>query len=148
MPPCAHGHVGGGALAYVSRCALPYRLFFDTVPEAHRVFSGFVAGPTRVRTASAYVGGWIPQIPRLQDQPVDALIWGASGFPDEYRGTATVAYGHWNNPDVDVRGWPTPKVIGSTIGLDTISHGVPTAVRLPERQLLQSARHRVSGADS
>lgn len=137
-----------GLSLYVSRCALPYRLFFDTVPEAHRVFFEGLLPYYQSADCICVHGGLDPQIPRLEDQPVDALIWGASGFPDEYRGTATVAYGHWNNPDVDVRGWPTPKVIGSTIGLDTISHGVLTAVRLPERQLLQSARHRVSGADS
>jgi hypothetical protein len=32
---------------------------------------------------------------------------------------------------VDSHGWPNPKIIGRTIGLDTIAHGVLTAMRLP-----------------
>lgn len=136
-----------GLSLYVSRCALPYRLFFDTVPVAHRVFFEGLLPYHQNEDCICVHGGLDPQVPRLEDQSVDALIWGASGFPDQYRGTATVAYGHWNNPDVNVRGWPTPKIIGSTIGLDTISHGVLTAVRLPDHQLFQSARYRVSGAD-
>jgi hypothetical protein len=48
---------------------------------------------------------------------------------------------------MDQRGWPTPRIVGSTIGLDTISHGVLSAVRLPDRLLIQSERHHVSGAD-
>jgi hypothetical protein len=33
------------------------------------------------------------------------------------------------------------RIVGSTIGLDTISHGVLTAVRLPDRLVIQSERH-------
>ena len=91
--------------------------------------------------------GLDPRVPRLEDQSIEALLWGVNGFPDQYRGTETVVYGHWNNADVDPRGWPKPRIIGSTIGLDTISHGVLTAVRLPDHRLFQSARYTVSGAD-
>ena len=136
-----------GLSLYGNQCALPYRLFFDTVPEAHRVFFESLLPYHQSEDCICVHGGLDPQITRLEDQSVHALIWGASGFPDQYRGTATVAYGHWNNPDVNVQRWPTPKIIGSTIGLDTISHGVLTAVRLPDHQLFQSARYRVSGAE-
>src|SRR6476660_3264477 len=131
-----------GLSLYVSRCALPYGLFFDTMPAAHHVFFESLLPYHQSEDCICVHGGLDPQIPRLEDQSVHALIWGASGFPDQYRGTATVAYGHWNNPDVNVQGWPPPKIIGSTIGLDTISHGVLTAVRLPDHQLFQSARYR------
>ena len=72
---------------------------------------------------------------------MNALLWGAVGFPDGYQGTETIVYGHWNNADMDQRGWPAPRIVGSTIGLDTISHGVLTAVRLPDRLVIQSERH-------
>jgi len=49
-------------------------------------------------------------------------------------------YGHWNNADVDSSGWPKPRIAGGTIGLDTIAHGVLSAMRLP--RLHQSARQR------
>lgn len=85
-----------------------------------------------------------PQVPFLEDQTVEALIWGTKGFPDEYRGGETVAYGHRDNAELNQHGWPQPRIIGSTIGLDTISHGVLTAMRLADRRLFQSAQHRVT----
>ena len=136
-----------GLLLYGRHCRLPYRLFFDTMPKAHRVFFEGLLPYHQNEDCICVHAGLDPQVPRLEDQAVAALIWGARGFPDQYRGTATVAYGHWNSPAVNAQGWPTPKIIGSTIGLDTISHGVLTAMRLPDRQLFQSARYRVSGAD-
>jgi hypothetical protein len=131
-----------GLSLYMRQCALPYELFFDNVPDAHRVFFEELLPYHQTPDCICVHGGLDPQVPRLEDQSIEALIWGANGFPDQYRGTETVAYGHWNNPEVDLRGWPTPKTIGSTIGLDTISHGVLTAMRLPDRRLFQSVRHQ------
>jgi hypothetical protein len=71
-------------------------------------------------------------------------MWGTDGFPEDYRGRDLVAYGHRNNAELDGDGWPRPRIIGSTIGLDTIAHGVLTAMRLSDRRLFQSARHDVS----
>jgi Calcineurin-like phosphoesterase. len=65
-----------------------------------------------------------------------------------YQGTETVAYGHWNNAEMDSQGWPTPRIVGSTIGIDTIAHGVLTAVRLPDRRLFQSAQYRLLDTDA
>jgi hypothetical protein len=68
------------------------------------------------------------------------LIWGASGFSEQYDGPETVVYGHRNNAVLNAEGWPSPAMIGQTIGIDTISHGVLTAVRLPDGRVFQSAR--------
>jgi hypothetical protein len=38
-------------------------------------------------------------------------------------------------------GWPMPAIVGRTVGIDTIAHGVLTALRLPEHRVFQSARH-------
>ena len=40
-----------------------------------------------------------------------------------------------------VGGWPAPTILGRTIGIDTISHGVLTAVRLPDMNVFQSASY-------
>jgi hypothetical protein len=45
---------------------------------------------------------------------------------------------------LDAQGWPHPRIAGATIGLDTISHGVLTAVRLEDRRVFQSRRYQVS----
>jgi hypothetical protein len=58
-----------------------------------------------------------------------------------YVGEEVVIYGHWNNAEIDAKGWPHPRIIGQTVGLDTISHGVLTAMRFPDRTVFQSSRH-------
>jgi hypothetical protein len=56
-------------------------------------------------------------------------------------------YGHWNNADIDSAGWPRPRVIGNTVGIDTIAHGVLTAIRLPDHEVIQSRRHAPAGGN-
>jgi len=133
---------------YTSPCALPYELFFETVPHPHRRFFESLVSFHRTADCVCVHGGLDPLVSRLEDQPVEILTWGASGFPAKYNGADMVVYGHWNNADVDSQGWPRPRVIGRTVGLDTISHGVLSAVRLPDRHLFQSARYDVAGVDT
>lgn len=61
-------------------------------------------------------------------------------FPLAYRGDETLVYGHRNNAVIDAHGWPQPAVHGRAIGIDTIAHGVLTAIRLPGGHVVQSAR--------
>ena len=128
----------GGLDLYLGRCALPYEVFFDAVPREHvRFFENL-----RLFHRSAGVlcshGGLDPRIARLEDQRREALIWGDVGFPEEYTGAETVVYGHHDNATLSASGRPSPTVVGRTIGIDTISHGVLTAVRLPDRKVFQS----------
>jgi diadenosine tetraphosphatase ApaH/serine/threonine PP2A family protein phosphatase len=83
--------------------------------------------------------GATPGCWRWKQAPND-LIWGGGTFPDGYDGEDIVVYGHRNNATLDADGWPRPTTNGRTIGIDTISHGVLTAIRLPDRKLFQSAR--------
>jgi hypothetical protein len=64
----------------------------------------------------------ISTVQRMQDQSREAVIWGDDGFPEQLERRETVVYGHWNNAVVSTGGWPTPRIIGVTIGLDTIAH--------------------------
>jgi serine/threonine protein phosphatase 1 len=132
-----------GLSLYLSHPALPYDLFFKKVPEAHLQFFESLVPFYQSSDCICVHGGLDQRIARMEDQPVDALIWGAHGFPDQYSGPNTVVYGHWNNADVDASGWPMPRIVGRTIGLDTIAHGVLTALRLPDGRLFQSARHTI-----
>jgi serine/threonine protein phosphatase 1 len=129
-----------GAELYLSHSPLPYDVFFDVVPVAHRTFLENLALYYESSDCVCVHGGVDPAIVRLQDQLPDALIWGGDGFPDAYDGADLVVYGHRNNADVDADHWPHPKTIGRTIGIDTIAHGVLTAVRLPDRRIFQSRR--------
>ena len=66
---------------------------------------------------------------------------GTRNFQPSHRGETPVVYGHWNNADLDAAEWPRPRIAGNTIGIDTVSHGVLTAIRIPDRRVFQSGRH-------
>jgi serine/threonine protein phosphatase 1 len=121
---------------------LPYEMFFDSIPADHLHF--FVGLRLYHQTADCICshGGLDARVADLHLQTRNALMWGAGGFPESYTGTDLVVYGHWDNATVDEKGWPLPTTQGRTIGIDTISHGVLTAIRLPEQHIYQSGRDR------
>jgi hypothetical protein len=122
-------------------CALPYELFFDAMPETHLRWFDALRPFHRTDDCFCSHGGLDPQVPDLSAQTRHALIWGGDGFPDRYAGRETIVYGHRNNAMLGADGWPLPRIIGRTIGIDTISHGVLTAVGLPDQRVFQSARY-------
>ena len=125
---------------YLQRVALPYELFFDAMPDAHRSFLTTLDVSCSTEDCFCSHAGLDPGVP-LEAQRDDAFIWGASGFPKDYLGETPVVYGHWNDAIVDGAGWPGPNIRANTIGLDTSKHGVVTAIRMPDRRVFQSARH-------
>lgn len=129
----------GGEL-YEGKRSLPYELFFDALPDAHRAFFESLVAYHETPDCLCTHAGVDPAVTSLAQQG-RALIWGAHGFPDAYDRPRIVVYGHMNNARVDEHDWPHPRVVGNTFGLDTISHGVLTALRLPGPQVLQSARY-------
>ena len=130
-----------GAPLYQGRHALPYEAFFDCMPKAHRRFFGTLREYHQTVDCVCSHGGLDPRVSGVSEQKRNALIWGAGTFPDGYQGAEVVVYGHWDNAALNADGWPAPLSVGSTLGVDTISHGVLTAVRLPDRRIFQSARY-------
>lgn len=128
--------LGGG-------CRLPYDLFFEAMPAEHRQFFSQLACSYGNDECICTHAGLDPELPRLTDQSSEVCVWGHAAFPSAYVGARPVVYGHWNNAELDAEGWPRPRIVGNTIGLDTISHGVLSAIRLPDRTLFQSQRHRI-----
>ena len=122
-------------------CTLPYEQFFDALPPAHVQFFASLALSHGTPECFCSHGGVDPAVP-IGDTSASALVWGTSGFPKDYAGDRTVIYGHMNNAHVDDDDWPHPRVTGNTFGLDTIAHGVLTAIRLPGPYVLQSARYQ------
>ena len=129
-----------GANLYQGATALPYEVFFDALPDSHREFLTSLSPYCETADGICSHAGLHPSIADL-DRQGRVLTWGHAGFPDEYRGSAYVLYGHHNDPELDPNGWPWPRRVGRTIGLDTISHGVLTAVALPGPDIVQSARY-------
>ena len=136
-----------GARLFLDDCALPYEVFFDCLPHAHvRFFESLRAYHQSPDCVCAH-GGLDARVSGVQDQSREALMWGAGGFPSQYVGPESVVYGHWNNAVLDAGGWPVPSMLGRTIGIDTIAHGVLTAIRMPDRRVFQSARYEACSFD-
>jgi len=131
-----------GAALYGDECPLPYDLFFDNVPIEHIRFFETLRLYYQSPDCICAHGGLAPGVASVHDQSRHDLIWGGDGFPDAYKGLETVVYEHHNEAVLDADGWPSPRIIGRTIGIDTISHGVLTAIRLPDGRLFQSARYK------
>jgi serine/threonine protein phosphatase 1 len=135
----AAAEVAGGAL-YGGHVALPYDRFFAAMPAAHvEFFTGLGRWHVTPDCFSAHAGV-DPAASDFTDAS-RAHVWGASGFPESYAGSQPIVYGHFNDAFVDAEGWPRVRVVGQTYGLDTISHGVLTAIRLPDLNIYQSARY-------
>jgi serine/threonine protein phosphatase 1 len=135
----AKGRGAGGPALYMEKATLPYESFFDAIPKAHRAFFQSLERIHVTPEAICAHAGIDPAV-ALEDQTARTFTWGASGFPDAYDGELAVIYGHFNNAALDSTGWPHPRITANTLGIDTISPGVLTAVRLPERHVFQSAR--------
>ena len=127
-----------GMQLYVGKCALPYDLFFDALPSSHHTFFSQLVPSHETPDCICVHAGIDPEIADLSAQPREALVWGIKTFPPNYSGAKPVVYGHWNNAVPGSDGWPMPHVMGNTIGIDTIAHGVLTAIRMPDRTLFQS----------
>jgi serine/threonine protein phosphatase 1 len=136
-----------GAKLYFDDCALPYDVFLDCLPKAHLHFFEGLRSFYQTADCICTHGGLDPRVSRLEDQARRDLIWGTSEFPAGYDRGEAVVYGHRNNAVLDADRWPTPAIVGRTIGLDTIAHGVLTAIKLPEQQLFQSARYEAYGSN-
>jgi serine/threonine protein phosphatase 1 len=128
-----------GLALYTSRVALPYDVFFDTIPESHLRF--FDALATRHRAPDAFCshGGCNPAAGPLDAQSEDDLVWGNRAFIKSFNGPDFVVYGHWANATVGEDGMCSPARTQFSLGIDTSSHGIVTAVQLPEVQIFQAA---------
>ena len=127
-----------GLRLYTGRCELPYHVFFDAMPASHRSFFSELSLCYESPDCLCSHAGVDPAVQGLAGQPPKALVWGHPSFPAEYAGEPPIVYGHFNNAEIGADGWPIPKVIGNTICADTIFHGVLSAVRMPDRQVIQS----------
>ena len=120
--------------------ALPYDQFFDAMPLEHQEFFGSLEPFCQTDDCICTHAGVHPTIADMGRQG-RILTWGHNRFPEEYGGEAYVIYGHYNDPEIDPDGWPQPRIVGRTIGVDTISNGVLTAVALPGPHVFQSRRY-------
>lgn len=132
------GMAAAGMRLYAGRCELPYQLFVDAMPEAHREFFASLQLYHETRDCLCVHAGVDPAVPQLAEQPAWAMVWGVPTFPAAYAAATPIVYGHRNNARPGADGWPVPQIVGNTIGVDSISCGVLTAIRMPDRTVFQS----------
>ncbi len=120
---------------------LPYDLFFDAMPKNHINFIKSLKIYHRTTECVCVHGGLDPAAGPPEEQKLENLIWGTDQFPEAYTGEDAILYGHTSNPVFDANRWPRPRIVGKTFGLDTISEGVLSAVRLPGGDVFQSDRY-------
>lgn len=129
-----------GARLFTVRIPLPYCAFFDAMPPEHMAFFQQLK-PYYRDDGMICVHAGVDLEGRLDPPDLDVCVWGPSGFPEEYSGAEAVIYGHWNNGFVEHDGSVQPCILPNrTYGIDTISHGVLTALRLPDGKIFQSAK--------
>jgi Calcineurin-like phosphoesterase len=122
------------------RVALPYRAFFDAMPAEHLRFFEELK-PYHWTPDVICVHGGADLNGEFDPNEVDVHVWGPLGFPEEYAGNDAVVYGHRDDAIMDGDGIPQPRIgANRTYGIDTISHGVLTAMRFPDGRVFQSAR--------
>ena len=129
-----------GPRLVLERVALPYDDFFAAIPPDHWAFFKELKPFCRTPDCVCVHGGLDPGRGAVETQTREAMIWGAEAFVRDYAGPDIVIYGHWDNSESGDDGWPRPAVGRASIGIDTISHGVLTAFRLPDRRVFQSER--------
>ncbi len=127
----------GGRL-FTLHLPLPYCAFFDAMPQEHLdFFEQLVAFHAEPGIICAHAG--VDLGGNLACSEVGCYVWGLNGFPEEYCGSDSVIYGHHNNAVVSKDGSVKPRIAKNrTFGIDTIAHGVLTAIRLPEGDIFQS----------
>ena len=129
-----------GPRLVLERIALPYDAFLAAIPSEHLTFFEGLKSCWRTPDGVCVHGGLVPRRGAVEMQPHEAMIWGTATFLTDYVGPDIVLYGHWDNANLDADGWPMPAIGRASIGIDTISHGVLTAFRLPDRRVFQSDR--------
>ncbi len=127
-----------GIRLFTDKVALPYEAFFDAIPLEHRSFFRELKPYYRAPDVVCVHGGL--SLDGVLDPLDDNVhVWGPLGFPENYEGKVPVVYGHRDNGVVDAAGSVRPCVgKNRTYGIDTISHGVLTAMRFPDKRVFQS----------
>lgn len=127
-----------GARLFSYKMALPYKSFFDAMPREHLRFFQQLE-PFHNSPDVLCVHGGADLDGHLDPADINTFIWGPSDFPEDYKGAAPVVYGHRHNAVVDEKGVVRPCIgLNRTYGIDSIEHGVLTAMRFPDEKVFQS----------
>ena len=127
-----------GARLFMERMPLPYDMFFDAMPPGHLEFFKQLQ-PFHQTLDVICVHGGVDLNGVLDPDNEDVQVWGPLGFPEDYTGNKAVVYGHRNDAVTGDNKLPQPRIgPNRTYGIDTIAHGVLTAMRFSDEKVFQS----------
>lgn len=135
-----------GTRLITEKPSLPYEEFFDLLPESHVEFFTTLRTFHCAPDVVCVHAGLDPDVSSMEAQDSRALVWGCTSFPERYVSSSPVVYGHWGNYEPDDSGWPWPREVNRTYGIDTIKTGVLTAMRFPDLEVFQSQQYRLPGS--
>jgi serine/threonine protein phosphatase 1 len=133
--------IEAGTRLITEKPRLSYEVFFDGLPSSHVEFFTTLSTFYAARDAICVHAGLDPDVPSMEEQDPRDLVWGCPSFPERYLASRPVVYGHWSNFELEERGWPRPRRVNGTYGIDTIKTGVLTAMRFPDLEIFQSERY-------
>lgn len=123
------------------RVELADQMFADAIPADQQDFLQNLQPYYRVGDTFFAHAALDPAGVAVEEQQTQTLIWGTEEFLRHDEGSEFVVYGQWNDGLLDQTGWPRPRLCRSSIGIDTITSGVLSAVIMPECRVIQSARN-------
>jgi diadenosine tetraphosphatase ApaH/serine/threonine PP2A family protein phosphatase len=126
-----------GIRLFTEKVSLPYEEFFKAMPEEHKTFFRELKPFHRTPDVLCVHGGC--SLDGVVDPYDDNMhVWGPLGFPEDYVGREVVVYGHHDDGIVDAHGFTRPCIgANQTYGIDTISRGVLTCLRFPDKRVFQ-----------
>ena len=131
-----------GLRLFTLRIPLPYHLFFEAMPVEHLEFFQQLKLWHR-QPGVICVHGGVSHDGLLEAVDANTFIWGPPNFPEEYSGSDAIVYGHHSNAVLKDDGAIEPCVgPNNTYGIDSISQGVLTALRMPDGGVFQSRVQR------
>ncbi len=120
---------------------LSFRIFFDSMPKDHLEF--LINGLTRYYACDGLIcthSGIRPNLPLSEQTEVD-LYWNdPAKMMKSWKGPQTLVIGHRDTANIDtsLEGKPIIKEHIALLDTGAYKHGILTAVRFPDRKVLQS----------
>ena len=126
-----------GVRLFTGKMPLPYKEFFDAMPQEHIRFFRELKPFHRTAEVICVHGGC--SLDGVLDPYDDNVhVWGPIGFPEDYAGKDRVVYGHRDDGIVNAQGIARPSIgANRTYGIDTISRGVLISLRFPDGRIFQ-----------
>lgn len=129
-----------GVRLFTVKSPLPYEAFFGAMPESHVRFFRQLKPYYSSRDVICVHGG-MSRDGVLDPTDANVHVWGPLGFPEDYVGELPVVYGHRGDGITQEDGSVLPCIgPNGTFGIDTISQGVLTAMRFPDKRMWQSSK--------